>query len=106
MDASTILLVGGLARMDAHYRSVPSGTAIDAVYMDSHALERRAETADAIVLVTGHISHAAAKKVRIIARRRSIPLVHAPNPGLSSVRSALAEAVLAVRARAPERHTA
>lgn len=98
MDGASILLVGGLARMDGHYRAVPGGATIDAVYTDSHALERRAETADAIVLVTGHVSHAAALKARTIARRRNIPLVHALTPSLSSVRGALASAVLAVRA--------
>lgn len=107
MEGASILLVGGLERMDGHYRSAPDGVAICAVYIDSHALERRAETADAIVLVTGHVSHAAALKARTIARRRNIPLVHALTPSLSSVRNALANATLAVRkVHAQERRTA
>ena len=92
MSEVAILLVGGLERLDGHYRAVAghgARLALDAVYVDSGALERRAESADAIVLVTGHISHAAAGKVRSIARRRNIPLVAALTPSISAVRTAI-----------------
>ncbi len=92
MTEMAILLVGGLERLDGHYRAAGgrgARVALDAVYVDSGALERRAESADAIVLVTGHISHAAAGKVRAIARRRKIPLVAALTPSISAVRTAV-----------------
>jgi hypothetical protein len=101
MSKPTILLVGGLERLDGHYRDAPPGLEVDAVYVDSVTLERRAEAADAIVLVTGHISHAAALKVRTIARRRNVPLVSALTPSISSVRNAVGTALLSVRRAMP-----
>jgi len=98
-----VLVVGGLSRLDAHYRDLPVSTdelEIEIVYLDSVALEVRAMSADALVLVTGQISHAAAEKVRLAARRRSIPLVPATSPSLSRVRSAIAAAFVAARSAA------
>jgi len=93
MNGPSILLVGGLERLDGHYRATPEPLDIRAVYIDSGALARKAEHADAIVLVTGHISHAAADKARAIARRRGIPLVSALTPSISAVRQAMATAL-------------
>lgn len=93
-----VLVVGGLERLDAHYRDVPGDElAIELAYLDSAALEGRALAADAIVLVTGHVSHAAAEKVRLVARRRRVPLVPATSPSLSRVRAAIATAFVAAR---------
>lgn len=96
-----VLVVGGMARLDAYYRELPPGElAVDIVYADSISLEARALAADALVLVTGQISHAAAEKVRLAARRNGIPLVAATSPSLSRVRAAIASAFFAARATA------
>lgn len=93
-----VLVVGGLARLDAHYREAPPGDlALDIAYVDSASLETRACAADALVLVTGQISHSAAEKVRLVARRRAVPLVAATNPSLSRVRAAIAAAYVAAK---------
>ena len=97
MNGPSILLVGGLERLDGYYRAKPDGLDIRAVYIDSGALAKKAEHADAIVLVTGHISHAAADKARAIARRRGIPLVSALTPSISAVRHAMATALVWLR---------
>lgn len=92
-----ILVVGGLTRLDAHYRDAPAAIEIDTVFVDSPALQSRAEGADAIVLVVGHISHPAAAKVRNIARRSDKPLASATGPSLSRVRAAISLAYVAAR---------
>lgn len=94
-----VLVVGGLTRLDPFYRDVPQTGEIevDAVYVDAPTLERRAEVADALVLVVGNISHSAAAKVRSIARRRGTPLESATGASVSRVRAAIALAYAAAR---------
>ena len=96
-NGPSILLVGGLERLDEHYRAMPEPLDIRAVYTNSGALLRKAEHADAIVLVTGHMSPAAADKARAVARRRGIPLVSALTPSISAVRHAMATAIVWLR---------
>lgn len=96
-----VLVVGGLTRLDPFYRDAPEPLEIDAAYVDSPALERRAESADAFVLVVGNISHAAAAKVRGIARRRGTPLVSASGASVSRVRAAIALAYVTARSSCP-----
>ncbi len=95
-----VLIVGGLTRLDAHYREAPSGVEIDAVYVDCPSLEARAEAADALVLVSSNVSHPAAAKVRNVARRNGTPLASATGPSVSRVRASIALAFVAARARA------
>ena len=93
-----VLVVGGLTRLDPHYRAAPStAIEIDSINGDGPSLETRAEAADAIVLVVGNVSHAAAAKVRSIARRRGMPLASATGASVSRVRAAVALAYIAVR---------
>ncbi len=97
-----VLVVGGLTRLDPFYRDVPhtphtGEIEVDAVYVDCPSLERRAEVADALVLVVGNISHSAAAKVRSIARRRGTPLESATGASVSRVRAAIALAYFAAR---------
>lgn len=94
-----ILIVGGLTRLDPFYRDAPDGIEVDAVYVDCGTLEARAEAADGLVLVTGHVSHAAAGKVRDIARRRGTPLAQATGPSLARVRGAVTAAFIEARTR-------
>ncbi|MBX3197739.1 MAG: DUF2325 domain-containing protein [Labilithrix sp.] len=95
--AMRVLVVGGLTRLDAHYRAAPGGIEIDTVNADGGSLETRAAAADAIVLVVGNVSHAAAAKVRSIARRRGTPLASATGASVSRVRAAIALAFVAAR---------
>ncbi|MBX3259022.1 MAG: DUF2325 domain-containing protein [Labilithrix sp.] len=95
--AIRVLVVGGLTRLDAHYRAAPAGVEIDTVNADGGSLETRAAAADAIVLVVGNVSHAAAAKVRSIARRRGTPLASATGASVSRVRAAIALAFVAAR---------
>jgi Uncharacterized protein conserved in bacteria (DUF2325) len=97
VSAVRVLVVGGLARLDAHYREAPPGVEVDLVYVDCPSLEARAEAADALVLVVGQVSHAAAAKVRYVAKRRGTPLAAATAPSLSRVRASIAKVFLAAR---------
>lgn len=92
-----VLVVGGLTRLDSFYREAPAAIEIDTVFVDSPSLQTRAEAADAIVLVVGQISHAAAAKVRITARRFDKPLASATGPSLSRVRAAISLAYVSAR---------
>ena len=92
-----VLVVGGLTRLDPHYRDAPAGIEIDAVYVDCGSLETRAQAADALVLVVGNVSHSAADKIRSIARRRGTPLASATGASVSRVRTAIAIACIAAR---------
>lgn len=94
-----VLIVGGLTRLDPHYREAPNGVEIDAVYVDCPSLEARAEAADALVLVSSNVSHPAAAKVRNVARRNGTPLASATGPSVSRVRASIAAAFVAARAR-------
>ena len=92
-----VLVVGGLTRLDSFYRDAPSGIEIDTVNGDCPSLLTRAEAADALVLVIGNVSHAAALKVRNIAKRHGTPLAPATGPSVSRVRASIALAYVAVR---------
>jgi hypothetical protein len=98
VSALRILVVGGLARLDAHYREVhfPAGTGprlerldIDCANEDCPSLDARAQAADGLVLVLGHLSHPTAAKVRAIAKRRGIPLVTSPGSSVARVRACI-----------------
>lgn len=92
-----VLVVGGLTRLDPFYRAAPAAVEIDTVFVDSPSLQARAEAADALVLVVGHISHPAADKVREVARRHKKPLASATGPSLSRVRASISLAYVAAR---------
>ncbi|MBX3226552.1 MAG: hypothetical protein KIT84_32175 [Labilithrix sp.] len=89
-----------MTRLEPYYRDAPAGIVIDIASVDCPSLEERAATADGLVLVVGTVSHAAATKVRLVARRRDIPLRSAMGPGVSRVRAAIATAYLDARASA------
>jgi hypothetical protein len=97
MSQIRILVVGGLTRLDPHYRDAPQGVAVDVAGHDSASLEARARAADAIVLVVGYVSHSAAAKVREIARRRGTPLTSADSASVSRVRGSIAAAFFAAQ---------
>ena len=97
MSPIRILVVGGLTRLDAHYRDAPPGIEVDVADYDSGSLETRARAADAIVLVVGYVSHSAAAKVREIARRRGTPLTSADSASVTRVRGSIAAAFVAAR---------
>lgn len=99
MSALRILVVGGFTRLDAFYRDAPPGVEIDAVYVDCPSLEARAAAADAIVLVATNVSHPAAAKVRIAARRHGTPIESALGPSVSRVRASIASAFRAAQER-------
>lgn len=92
-----VLVVGGLTRLDAHYKEfAKKGVEVENIYNDCPSLEARAEHADALVLLLGHVSHNAAIKVRNVARRRGTPLASLMSPSVSGVRRTITE--LAARA--------
>jgi len=99
VSALRILLVGGFTRLDPFYRDAPAGATVDAVYVDCPSLEARAAAADAIVLVATNVSHPAAAKVRVVARRHGTPLESALGPSVSRVRASIASAFLAAKER-------
>jgi len=87
-----VLVVGGLTRLDAEYREgAPDDVEVDAVMADCTSLERRAEAADGLVLVASNVSHAAAAKVRSVARRRNKPLTAVRSAGAHRIRGAVAD---------------
>ena len=86
-----ILVVGGLTRLDGEYdRDLPEGVEVDAILGDCPSLGTRASSADALVLVVGNVSHAAAAKVRRVARLRGTPLASVPSASASRVRTTIA----------------
>lgn len=92
-----ILVVGGLTRLEPYYRDTPAGIDVDIAFLDCGSLEKRAEAADGIVIVLGVVSHAAAAKVREVARRRGTPLASATGASVSRVRASIATAFAAAR---------
>lgn len=102
MSGRRVLVVGGLARLEAFYRDAPDAEALDVdiANEDCPSLEARAHAADAIVLVLGHLSHPVAAKMKGIARRCGIPLVTSPGSSVSRVRASIAAAWLAAGGRA------
>jgi hypothetical protein len=74
--AGRVVVVGGLLRLDAHYRERHDGLDVDTIYTDGASLERRLPGALGVVLVDGMISHPAMRKVRKVARREHVPSVH------------------------------
>lgn len=103
-----VLVVGGLRRLDAFYRDVPTdlvgedGKAsldVASANVDCPSLDARAGTADAIVLVLGHLSHSVAARIRGIARRRGIPIFSSAGSSVSRVRGSVAAAWVELRGR-------
>lgn len=84
-----VLVVGGLDRLDAQYRDASPGVDVEFISVDGPLLERRAEAADALVLLVNNVSHAAAGKVRRVAKRRGTPLVAVTGAGVSKVRASI-----------------
>ena len=97
MSNVRVLVVGGIDHLHPFYRDAPRGIDVDVAKGDSPSLEARAESADAVVLVTGFVSHAAADKIRGVVRRRGIPLASATGGGVSRVRASIAEAFALAR---------
>lgn len=92
-----VLVVGGLARLDARYRDALEGIAVDVVNDDSPLLEAKANTAEAVVLVVGNVSHSAAAKVKHAVRRRGVRLAFAAGPSVARVRASISALVEAAR---------
>lgn len=100
MSAVRVFVVGGLTRLVTQYRdAAPAGIDVDVTDVDCPSLERRAEAADALVLVVGNVSHAAAGKVREVAKRRGIPLTPAMGSSVSRIRSAVKTASESIAGR-------
>ena len=99
MNNVRVLVVGGLTRLLHRYREAPAGIDIDATDVDMKSLDSHAAHADAFVLVTTHVSHPAAAKVREAARARGLPLVQIQSASLSRVRQSIVEAAAAAAAR-------
>jgi hypothetical protein len=91
MSARRVLVVGGLTRLGARYRIDASNDLdVEATPGDSPSLEAKAEAADAVVLVLNHLSHAAAAKVRRVARRRGTPVASITSSSAARVRASIA----------------
>jgi hypothetical protein len=99
LSSLRILVVGGFTRLDPLYRDAPAGVEVDAIYHDCPSLEARAAAADAIVLIATNVSHPAAAKARIAARRRGTPLETARGPSVARVRASITAAFRAVEDR-------
>jgi Uncharacterized protein conserved in bacteria (DUF2325) len=101
LSALRILVVGGFTRLDPFYRDAPADVDVDvdAIYDDCPSLEARAAAADAIVLVATNVSHPAAAKVRIAARRHGTPLETARGPSVARVRASITAAFRAAKER-------
>lgn len=98
--AGRVVVVGGLLRLDAHYRERHDGLDVDTIYTDGASLERRLPGALGVVLVDGMISHPAMRKVRKVARREHVPIVHAGSPGVHEVRAQIDRLVRAAQTSA------
>jgi hypothetical protein len=93
-----ILVVGGLARLVPFYREVGPASEVDCANEDAPLLARTLTTYDAIVVVPGHLSHRAARRV-LLERRRGGKVVRlADGPGVHAVHRAIAAASAAVAA--------
>jgi hypothetical protein len=84
-----VLVVGGLRRLETHYREREDAVDVDVVNENSHSIDQRLPTADGVVMVTGMVSHAAAERVRRLARKYAVPLVQTNGPGVGQVRRAV-----------------
>lgn len=81
-----VLVVGGIERLDVHYRQREDGVEIDTVFHDGPMLGGRIESADGVVVITNVVSHTAVQKVARIARHRGTPVMRVHGAGLSKVR--------------------
>jgi Uncharacterized protein conserved in bacteria (DUF2325) len=87
------VVVGGIERLDRHYREREDGVVVETVFHDGQALANRVEKADGVVVVTAVISHTAAQKVARITRQHGTPVVRVHGGGLSQVRRSIDELV-------------
>ena len=87
--SSRVLVVGGLRRLETHYRERDDDVSVDVVNENSSTIDHRLPTADGVVMVTGMVSHAAAERVRRLARKYDVRLVQTNGPGVGQVRRAV-----------------
>ena len=88
-----VLVVGGLSRLQHHYRDCLSDVRIDVANVNSPRLKNSIGAADAVLVVVPHVSHAAADRVRRQAHRHGVPVVRAASSGVGEVSRLIRELI-------------
>ena len=89
----TVAVVGGLDRLEKHYSALADeheDVEIKVFSKMKRGVNERIANADGIVLVTGLISHATAKEVYRLARRRGVPVLPCHRGSVSALRECIA----------------
>jgi len=86
-----ISLIGGIDRLDRHYREAAQKAGIDlSIYSQSEVnLSSKIKHADAIVMFTNKISHQARIQVMNMAKTKSIPVHMFHSCGVCTLRDCL-----------------
>jgi len=87
-----VTLVGGLDRLAPHYREAAKSAGHDLTVFSTYraGMDDRLGMPEAIVVLTGMVSHTARNHARFLAQSLGIPFVQSHSPGLSAFRGALA----------------
>lgn len=98
----TVVMVGGLKRLERHYLSAAAEERIDLRILNRCCPEfsRRIGGADAVILFTDLVSHESAKQVYQFARTSDLCLVCSHNSSLTAAKRCLREAKQQAETRA------
>jgi len=84
-----VLVVGGLTRLQSHYRQCLHGLEIEVANANDTRLKHSIAAADAILVLVPHVSHAAVARVRDEALRAGVLVAHASSSGVGEVKRSI-----------------
>ena len=87
----SIVLVGGMARLERHYREEAKkfGIKLRTFNAAQAGLERKIATVDAVVIFTNKVSHQARNQAMTAARENDIPVLMHHSCGVCTLRECL-----------------
>jgi hypothetical protein len=90
-DPKTILVVGGIGRMEPRYREALAAKGYDLLYYEKrlNAGNTLAAALAAVLVITTVISHPLKDQAQKLAQSNDIPLLYVREPSVSSIRRAI-----------------
>jgi hypothetical protein len=89
-DNRTVMLVGGIGRMESRYREALAEKGYDLLYYEKKiAGTTLAAALAAILVVTTVVSHPLKDHARTLAEDKDIPIIYIKEPSVSSIKRAL-----------------